>query len=210
MAEYSKEGTPWWRNLSIPIRLIQHAHRDIYWMSLHCYREWKTHLYRWNYMMSDLSWGNMHIKNRDKYHARIVKIKRKQKKSQASNQKKPERKVHLQTPKNRSNRLSPTFYGTVQGNTRVCIKRTAVTPQSLIILKQFQTAMQRDGIVLLGQLSRLHSADSSKAPLHSAPPYFGEGLSQVRCLVWMPPPQVTEHLLHDDHSEKPPSTAHHQ
>ena len=50
---------------------------------------------------------------------------------------------------------------------------------------------------------------SPKDPLesHSAPPFSGAGLSQVRVLLWVPPSHVAEQVPHLPHRDHLPSTA---
>ena len=42
---------------------------------------------------------------------------------------------------------------------------------------------------------------------HSAPPFSGAGLSQVRVLLWLPPPHVAEQVSHFPHRDHLPSTS---
>jgi len=58
----------------------------------------------------------------------------------------------------------------------------------------------------LGQLFVLHASDITSCPVQSAPPCCGAGLVHDRYRSWVPPPHVTEHLLHTDHLSQPPST----
>lgn len=57
-----------------------------------------------------------------------------------------------------------------------------------------------------GQLWLLQSCLSVFDPLQLCPPLEGAGLVHDLILIWVPPPQVSLQLVHDDHNAQEPST----
>ena len=59
---------------------------------------------------------------------------------------------------------------------------------------------------LPAQASVLQVSSSELSPWHWAPPSAGAGLVHERDLVFVPPPQDSEHSVKSVHSDHPPST----
>ena len=73
-----------------------------------------------------------------------------------------------------------------------------------ITLNKIERLIRMDEMFLPSQALVLQPCDSVALPGHICPPL--ETPSHVRLLSWLPPPQVTGHILHSDHIDQDPST----